>query len=169
MTDRELLQQSLDAHLYHREQTRAIDRTDAVIEALRTRLAQPALAVPAAQIGMKASTWAALSPDAQNLILEAGQRAVDKTKAQRLADAAARATMLPIPLDGSAAPAVLEDAKRYQWLRDKFTRLIIHAWPNYDHGQCPCVVREINVSKNFRATDPESTDAAIDAARKAAP
>lgn len=47
MTDRELLQQSLDAHMYHRGQTRPIDRTDAVIEALRTRLAQPAPAVPA--------------------------------------------------------------------------------------------------------------------------
>lgn len=70
-------------------------------------LLQPAPAVSAVQIGMKASTWETLSPDAQNLILEAGQRAVDKTKAQRLADAAARATMAQIPLDGSAAPAAV--------------------------------------------------------------
>lgn len=62
-------------------------------------------AVPAVQIGMKASTWETLSSDAQTLILEAGQRAVDKTKARRVTDAAARA-MTPIPLGGSAAPAV---------------------------------------------------------------
>ena len=65
--------------------------------------AQPAPAVPAVQIGMKASTWETLSSDAQTLILEAGQRAVDKTKARRVTDAAARAAMAPIPLDGSAA------------------------------------------------------------------
>ena len=66
-------------------------------------------AVPAVQIGMKASTWETLSSDAQTLILEAGQRAVDKAKAQRLADAAARGGMAQIPLDGSAAaPAVRE-------------------------------------------------------------
>lgn len=68
--------------------------------------AQTAPAVPAVQIGMKASTWKTLSSDAQTLILEAGQRAVDKTKARRVTDAAARATMAQIPLDGSAAPAV---------------------------------------------------------------
>lgn len=73
-------------------------------------------AVPAAQIGMKASTWETLSPDAQNLILEAGQRAVDKTKARRITDAAARAAMEPIPLDGSAADnaALLADNIRLQ-------------------------------------------------------
>lgn len=74
----------------------------------RVRRRKESAAAPTAQIGMKASTWAALSPDAQNLILEAGQRAVDKTKAQRVTDAAARAAMAPISLDGSAAPAVRE-------------------------------------------------------------
>ncbi len=73
--------------------------------------APAAPAVPAVQIGMKASTWETLSSDAQTLILEAGQRAVDKAKAQRLADAAARGGMAQIPLDGSAAaPAVREPA-----------------------------------------------------------
>ena len=104
MTDRELMQQSLDAlegndlGLHYR-----------TIDALRAALAQTAPAVPAVQIGMKASTWETLSSDAQTLILEAGQRAVDKAKAQRLADAAARGGMAQIPLDGSAAaPAVRE-------------------------------------------------------------
>ena len=38
---RELLQQALDALIYHRDQTRPIDRTDAAITALREALAAP--------------------------------------------------------------------------------------------------------------------------------
>ena len=84
--------------------------TDCGYVNFKCRCAAPAApAVPAVQIGMKASTWETLSSDAQTLILEAGQRAVDKAKAQRLADAAARGGMAQIPLDGSAAaPAVRE-------------------------------------------------------------
>ncbi len=41
MTDRALLQQALDALEYHASQTRPIGGTDAVIGAIRQRLAQP--------------------------------------------------------------------------------------------------------------------------------
>ena len=39
---RELLQQALDALIYHTGQTRPIARTDSAITALRSELAQPA-------------------------------------------------------------------------------------------------------------------------------
>jgi hypothetical protein len=41
MTDKEVMQQALDALLYHTEQTRPITRTAAAIAALRERLEQP--------------------------------------------------------------------------------------------------------------------------------
>ena len=212
MTDRELLQQSLYAHLYHREQTRPIDVTDAVIEALRAWLAQPEVApLPLVQATAPREIWLQISDDAWDSAEPFPDGEVGITWCQDSvvacevryvrADLAAQTDLkhCACEFDGDtcvtqcklhaahvdaihewaeraksaeariAAPAVLEDAKRYQWLRDKFTRLIVHAWPNYDHGEGPCVVREINVSENFRVTDPESTDAAIDAARKAAP
>jgi hypothetical protein len=41
MTNRDIMQQALDALIHHRQQTRPIDLTDATIEALRQELAKP--------------------------------------------------------------------------------------------------------------------------------
>lgn len=46
MTTRTLLQQALDALIYHRDQTRPIERSDSAITALREALAAPAPVVP---------------------------------------------------------------------------------------------------------------------------
>jgi hypothetical protein len=71
-------------------------------------------------------------------------------------------------LSWDAKRAALEqDAVRYRWLRDKFTRLLITAHPDCDQGEGPSIVREIRVCDHFRAADAASTDAAIDAAMKA--
>ena len=40
-TDRELIAQALDALVYHQQQTRPIDRTEAAIVAIRAALASP--------------------------------------------------------------------------------------------------------------------------------
>lgn len=61
--------------------------------------------------------------------------------------------------------ALEQDAKRYRWLRDKFTRIGVSAWPDCDDAtDGPAVVRELRVMEHFRPTDAASTDAAIDAA-----
>lgn len=60
-----------------------------------------------------------------------------------------------------------EDAERYRWLRDKLSRIAVRVNVAWDAEQAETTkIESLWVMEHFRATDPESTDAAIDAARK---
>ena len=68
-----------------------------------------------------------------------------------------------------AQVAALEgDAGRYRWLRDKLSRIACNVNPGWEAEQAETTkIESLWVMEHFRATDPESTDAAIDAARGA--
>ena len=70
--------------------------------------------------------------------------------------------------DLRAQVAALEgDAGRYRWLRDKLSRIACNVNPGWEAEQAETTkIESLWVMEHFRATDPESTDAAIDAARK---
>lgn len=66
------------------------------------------------------------------------------------------------------SPQAMRDyAVRYSWLRDKLSRIACNVNPVWDAEQAETTkIAELWVMEHFRATDPESTDAAIDAAMR---
>lgn len=68
---------------------------------------------------------------------------------------------------GDEVAGLREDAERYRWLRDKLSRIACNVNLAWDAAQAETTkIESLWVMEHFRATDPESTDAAIDAARK---
>lgn len=68
---------------------------------------------------------------------------------------------------GGEIEGLREDAERYRWLRDKFSRIACNVNLAWDAAQAETIkIESLWVMEHFRATDPESTDTAIDAARK---
>ena len=63
------------------------------------------------------------------------------------------------------------DAKRYRWLRENFTRLIVHTDPAYSLAEDKPVtlVRAIDINTNLRDCESVTVDMAIDNAMLKSP
>jgi hypothetical protein len=147
-----------------------IDKLRGIVQKLRTTSMPISDIAPSIHKAADALEAQALALDVQAGSIEAVQAANQRLAAERDTLKAELAAIRAVPVADVNA-GLVEDAARYQWLRDNFTRLIVSTTPvclgENDDGTLilRTYVQHVYVNENFRFSVSESVDQAVDAAR----